>query len=305
MPGLESGLKAVGCGLVFPRMHPAHHLCALLLFAAPLRAQEKISATHRDHGMTISLVSEVKAIHPGEAFWVGLHIQHEPKYHTYWKAPGIAGVPTRMEWALPAGWKTGPLIFPPPDKVKMAIYSTHGYERNVLLLAEITPPADLAAGEAVLAGKASWMCCADTCHPGFGQLSLTLPVRPGGAVETDAAWMEKFQATRDSQPLEIQGWKLKAVRQGTTVTVTGTPPPGLRMPEHPQFFSDDNLICSHPVQKWEAAADGSFSVALTVSEFPPKGVKTLSGLLFAPGGWHAKGTAPYVQIRVPLEGDGG
>ena len=285
-------------------------ILVVCFFAARLPAEEKVSAVHKDHGMTIALVSEVKAIHPGEPFWVGLHITHEPKYHTYWKAPGIAGVPTKMEWNLPAGWKAGPLVFPPPDKVKMAIYSTHGYERNVLLLALVTPPADLAAGEAILAGKATWMCCAATCHPGFGKLSLPLPVRAAGAAEggeaaeKDAAWTEKFEAVRASQPPEIQGWKLKAVRRGNAVTLTGTPPAGLRLPEKPQFFSDDNLICSHPVQTWEPAPDGGFSVVLTVSEFPPRDVKTLSGLLFSPGGWHAAGTAPYVQIRVPLEGEG-
>ena len=126
-----------------------------------------------------------------------------------------------------------------------------------------------------------------------------------GVAEKDAAWTEKFEAVRASQPPEIQGWKLRAVRRGNTVTLTGTPPAGLRLPEKPQFFCDDNLICSHPVQTWESAPDGGFSAMLTVSEFPPKGVKTLSGLLFSPGGWHAAGAAPYVQIRVPLEEEGG
>ena len=41
------------------------------------------------------------AVQPGQAITVGLFIQHVPEYHTYWKAPGIVGVPTTINWKLP------------------------------------------------------------------------------------------------------------------------------------------------------------------------------------------------------------
>src|SRR5688572_10915548 len=46
--------------------------------------------------LTIELVSEVASIQPGSPFYVGLHLKHKEHYHTYWKFPGIVGVPTDM-----------------------------------------------------------------------------------------------------------------------------------------------------------------------------------------------------------------
>ena len=43
-------------------------------------------------GLKIGLVSEVTSIKPGQPFHVGLFIQHEKGWHTYWKQPGVVGV---------------------------------------------------------------------------------------------------------------------------------------------------------------------------------------------------------------------
>lgn len=53
---------------------------------------------------------------------------------------------------------------------------TYGYENEVMLLAELTPPIDLASGTVTLEGKATWLACAKTCVPGGAPVSLTLPV---------------------------------------------------------------------------------------------------------------------------------
>ena len=45
--------------------------------------------------LDIKLVSEVTSIAPGQPFYVGLALPHGEGYHTYWKFPGIVGVPTR------------------------------------------------------------------------------------------------------------------------------------------------------------------------------------------------------------------
>src|SRR5690349_5590369 len=46
--------------------------------------------------LSIELVSEVTSIQPGMPFYVGLHLKHQEHYHTYWRFPGIVGVPTSM-----------------------------------------------------------------------------------------------------------------------------------------------------------------------------------------------------------------
>src|SRR5687767_15037610 len=75
--------------------------------ASPLRADP----------LKIDLISEVSTIQPGTPFHVGLHLKHREHYHTYWKFPGIVGVPTDTEWGLPPGWHANSLEWPAPERV--------------------------------------------------------------------------------------------------------------------------------------------------------------------------------------------
>src|SRR5262245_53837871 len=69
-----------------------------------------------DNPLKIELVSEVTSIVPGKPFYVGLHLQHQPGDHTYWRFPGIVGVPTGIKWELPEGFKAGPIEWPEPQR---------------------------------------------------------------------------------------------------------------------------------------------------------------------------------------------
>ena len=64
-----------------------------------------------------------------------------PGWHTYWKFSGDAGLPTEMKWKLPPGWKVGDIQWPIPLKtIDPGDIETYGYENEVLLMQEITPP---------------------------------------------------------------------------------------------------------------------------------------------------------------------
>ena len=51
----------------------------------------------RDHRVVAELVPVTDAIVPGETLTVCLNIKHDPEWHTYWKNPGLAGVPTQLK----------------------------------------------------------------------------------------------------------------------------------------------------------------------------------------------------------------
>ncbi|MCX8005193.1 MAG: protein-disulfide reductase DsbD family protein, partial [Burkholderiaceae bacterium] len=74
----------------------------------------------------------------------------------------------------------------------------YGYEGEVLLLAELTPPATLAPGQAVtLAARADWLICKDICIPDGADLKLALPVREDAGPSRRAA---QFAAARAQVP---------------------------------------------------------------------------------------------------------
>ena len=272
----------------------------LILLGIVSRAPaEVLPALFTGKGLRVQLVSDRQVIKAGETFHLGLWIQHEPGYHTYWQNPGLAGVPTKLVPELPPGFTSGILIYPPPDKVKMAAIRVHGYENDVLIALPITAPAVLPAGPLNFPIEATWMCCQRTCNPGHARLSLTLATASSSV--PDAAWDSKFQELKAAQPPALTGWTAAARLLDKEVELTLTPPAAMALPAQPQFVSSDNLICSHPPQLWQQDGTG-YRVRLTLSDFPPQDPSTLRGLLFGQGTWLPGQAAPYVSVAIPLIG---
>lgn len=280
-------------------------LPALLALAPGLCAQT---------GLKLALVPESSAIVPGATFRVGLHLQPEPGWHTYWKQPGIVGVPTQIEWQLPAGFTAGELEYPGPEPVLMFHIKAQGYRRAVLLQTQITAPADLKPGtEIVLRGRATWMCCGNTCHPGSQVLELQLPVAASSM--PDPRWAPVFERERQAYSRESDAWQAQAEETGMQVTLTLRPVgdaaralaadelAGLR------FYTEDGWINSDEDQKLELGPDGALRVALTRAEvFLGQGTPgRLFGVLRRSGGWLTGETwsclriAPKIRRAAPLK----
>lgn len=271
-----------------------------LLVTSPLR-------TSAQTGLQIQMVSEVTAIQPGKPFYAGVFIHHEPGYHTYWKQPGIVGVPTSIKWKLPKGFTVGELEYPEPERVLMFQIKAQGYERDVVLQARIQPPDDLAPGTKVtLSGRAAWMCCAQSCHPDFKELSLTLPiVEADRPVALDTHWHPLFEKEREAYVQTSTAWKAEATEKDSIVTLTLTPSNAdARLPESAaeasrmRFFTEDGWINTDEPQHVSLAGDGRIVFELRVSDVylgkhPPA---TLLGIVQNDGGWLKGGTLRSMRL---------
>jgi thiol:disulfide interchange protein/DsbC/DsbD-like thiol-disulfide interchange protein len=123
------------------------------------------------------LVADTNAVVPGKPFTVGLLLRMAPAWHTYWKFSGDAGLPNELKWKLPAGWKIGEIQWPIPLKtIDPGDIQTYGYENEVLLMQEITPPTKLDSSSVKLSADASWLVCERICIPGGATLQLESPV---------------------------------------------------------------------------------------------------------------------------------
>ncbi|MDZ4286960.1 MAG: protein-disulfide reductase DsbD family protein [Prosthecobacter sp.] len=259
-------------------------------------------------GIKLQLVPEVTAIKPGQAFYVGLLIQHEPGYHTYWRFPGIVGVPTTVAWQLPPGFQAGTLEYPEPEATKMFQIKAQGYERDVLLQCRITPPADLKTGQPVkLAGQASWMACARSCHPGTLGLSLELPVTEETAY--DSRWRPLFEKERAAYCHPSEAWAASAVENAMTVTVKLKPRSAHAHAFADQgtaqkviFFTEDGWINSDEPQQASLAPDGTLTLVLRRSDvFLGKAPPTkLHGIVQRPDGWLAGGKLRSMSLSPDL-----
>lgn len=258
-----------------------------------------------DNPLRIALVSEATGIQPGKPFYVGLHLQHPRGYHTYWKLPGIVGVPTAMQWNLPEGWKADAIEWPEPERVMMFQIKAQGLHDEKLLPIKITPPKNLLPGRSVkLEGRASWMCCGRDCNPGFKDVSIELPVS-AEPTPPDRKWSKVFAESFANVAKRSDEWIAEATRKNGAIILRIKPASDfakLHLSEIKDvtFFTEDGLI--DPNKPESLSKTGSeIMLTQTISEFAPKPLpKQVVGILQTPQGWLDDGKPKSIRISVPL-----
>jgi thiol:disulfide interchange protein/DsbC/DsbD-like thiol-disulfide interchange protein len=161
-------------------MRPTPRLAVLSLLGWLIFATAPHAVTQTYQGKQLvkaELLADTNAIVPGKPFTIGLLLRMAPGWHTYWRFSGDAGLPTELKWKLPPGWKIGEIQWPIPLKtIDPGDIETYGYENEVLLMQEITPPLKLDSSSVQLAAEANWLVCEKICIPGSATLQLDLPV---------------------------------------------------------------------------------------------------------------------------------
>jgi thiol:disulfide interchange protein len=162
------------------RMTPAFRLAAYLIacLSIPAFAPQGLGQVYQGKELVkAELLADTNAVVPGKPFTVGLLLRMAPGWHTYWKFSGDAGFPTELKWKLPPGWKVGEIQWPIPLKtIDPGDIETYGYENEVLLRQEITPPQKIDDPSVRLSADASWLVCEKICIPGNATLHLELPI---------------------------------------------------------------------------------------------------------------------------------
>src|SRR4029077_17911171 len=146
-------------------------LCAVALVhsvvAQNYQGKELVHAT---------ILADTSAIVPGKPFAAGVLLRMAPDWHTYWKFSGDAGLPTEIKWNSPPGWKVGEIQWPIPLKtIDPGDIQTYGYQDEVMLIQEITPPPKIDISPIKLSAETNWLVCERICIPGGANLDLELP----------------------------------------------------------------------------------------------------------------------------------
>jgi len=184
----------------------------------------------------------------------------------------------------------------------MAGHNAHGYRDDVLLVATLTSPPEYAKAKLTIKGRASWMCCFKTCHP--GSKDLTLSIRRGektvAAAEETTLLFEEAAALL-ARPTE--GWSVSARSKGDDFVLELSPSKnGRALPEKLYFFCEQNLVDSDQPQALHPR-QGKLLLRLRRAEFGPEEAARITGLLFRPDGWgsHEGKVGCYLPIEVPLD----
>src|SRR4051812_11332120 len=195
--------------------------CAGPALAAPVVKTDHVEA---------ELVTDKLAAQPGRPATVGLKLRMASEWHTYWKNPGDSGLPTRIQWVLPEGWKAGEIQWPYPKNLPVGPLMNYGYEDEVVLLTELTPPADARPGSYPVKAKAEWLVCKDICIPEKGELDLAMPVAASTPAE-NPRFLAHIERARGMLPAAAQGWRFESSMAGKSLIVRITPPAGAAVPQ--------------------------------------------------------------------------
>jgi thiol:disulfide interchange protein/DsbC/DsbD-like thiol-disulfide interchange protein len=223
------------------------------------------------------LLADTSAIVPGKPFTVGLLLRMVPRWHTYWKFPGDAGIPTEIKWQLPAGWKVGEIQWPIPLKLsEPGDIQIYGYHDEVLLMQQMTPPESISDSAVKLVADASWLVCEKICIPGSKNLQLELPT----SAISNSANRELFDRFRSLLPRAWAGSDVasaKWTRDGSNLRLT-VQSAALAIYPATDFYPlpEPNVVVGHPDIESRHGNEINFRIPL---ESPDKNVSSISGLI--------------------------
>ena len=206
---------------------------------------------------------------PGKQVWLGLQLAHQPEWHTYWKNSGDSGLPTMLEWQLPAGATAGEIAWPTPKKIPIGTLANYGYENTVLLPVPVTVAQNFSGTQLDVKLKAAWLVCRKECIPQEGDFSLSIPVKSSTAISS-----QLFQATFDATPKQLGAGSSQVEvgdAKGKAIKVSLSGLPAALQGKTLAFFPETGSVIE-PAAAWQQAWQG----AVWTAQVPLSGQRTES-----------------------------
>src|SRR5665213_839173 len=225
-----------------------------------------------------ALYAESATVAPGRTLWLDVHLAVAPGWHIYWRNPGDSGLPTTIEWTLPAGFTAGDIHWPIPERFVVGTIGNYGYTGSADLLVPVAVPATLDPGAAApLGAKVDYLVCSEICIPGSATLAAELPIGSGTA---DPRQADRFAAARRALPVEAPFTAQFAVEQSDLRLIVPAAALGnIRQPQASFFPDAENAIDASAAAKIEARG-GGLDLVLAKSSSPAAAVPpTLDGVV--------------------------
>ncbi len=219
---------------------------------------------------------EVSRAAPGRPFLAAVEIDTDPHWHVYWLNPGDSGVPTKIEWTVPKGWRVEPLEFPAPRRFTPGGVAAYGYEGKTLFLARVTP----SATSGTIFAKAKWLVCASACIPGRATVATKVTVE---GASRKGSQVRRLMAAGEALPRPAVGWFLEAARGKSGIVFTVAPPQGGRTPVKAEFFPYDSGLIDQSKRAVATLKDGRYVFKMDPSPFPEPRSRVEALLVFSDG----------------------
>lgn len=231
------------------------------------------------------LVASVDAVTPGSDIYIGLNQIIIPHWHTYWSNAGDSGLPTTIEWTLPAGASASDILWPIPSRLTVGTITNFGYSDQVTLLNKIHVPADAAPGSNFIAqAVVDWLVCNEECIPEQVKLGLSLPVvAPGSATGSGSQLIQDSLAklpVTSPWPISIETVQASAesAQDGFKLKLAIAEEHAKQIKELWFFPADWGVLVHNASQPFQITAN-EISLSLKAGEAPLQPNKALKGVL--------------------------
>ena len=153
--------------------------CAFAMGAGQAAAEPAASDWARTDHSEVRLVAAVNAVGQAESVRLGVQFRLKPGWKTYWRSPGDAGFPVRVDWTGSRNLGSADLRWPAPERFELFGLDTFGYGGEVVFPVDLKPAR---RGEATaLRATVDYLVCEKICIPYTARLALDLPAGPAAA----------------------------------------------------------------------------------------------------------------------------
>ena len=161
--------------------------------AAPAMAQDPASPWFSTDQGRVRLIAASPAVSDGASVRLGLQFELAPHWKIYWRSPGDAGYPPRLDWSGSNNLADAAISWPAPQRFSVLGLETMGYTDAVVL--PITARLIENGNALSLVAALDYLTCNDICIPYQAKLRLDLPsgAAPAGA-QGYAALIAQYQA---------------------------------------------------------------------------------------------------------------
>jgi suppressor for copper-sensitivity B len=181
---------------------------ALLSPALPARAEEGASDWFVTDQGRARLIAASPEIGDRKELQLGLEFRLAPHWKIYWRSPGDAGYPPRLDWTGSSNLADAAIQWPAPRRFSVSGLETLGYTDAVVL--PITARLERPGAPVDLRVALSYLTCAEICVPWDTVLTLALPVHSGAAQSSAFGALIARYAARVPGDGRAAGWALRS-----------------------------------------------------------------------------------------------
>ncbi len=229
---------------------------ACSLFLSILAASNPVETGHAKASLITNLQDSQQ-----ESFYIGVRLEMQEGWHTYWENPGDSGSPFDATWEVAQGVIVENVEWPTPITIPYPPLMTFGYEGDVVFPFKVFRAID--SNLSSITVDFNFLICADICIPEKASLTLDL-----------SSAIPNFLVDEAIKNLPTDFVQTQSIVEGDNLKITFNS----SQPINSAYFfpRQDNFFAYAPTQQLISLGDNAYEIAIPVLS---NEVDSFSGIL--------------------------